>query len=137
MSTRSTIGVERPDGSVVYVYCHYDGYPSHHVPILVGSYTTAELAEALLAPGDISSLCEAVGEKHPFEDRPDGQCNYYGRDRGETGVDARIASDFAAFNEAANNDYAYVFRAGAWQGRARRGAWMPAMDLLRGEDDES
>jgi hypothetical protein len=34
MATRSVIGVERADGSFLGVYCHYDGYPSHVVPLM-------------------------------------------------------------------------------------------------------
>jgi len=35
MSTHSTIGYELPGGSYAGVYCHYDGYPEHIVPVLL------------------------------------------------------------------------------------------------------
>ena len=35
MSTHSTIGYELPGGSYAGVYCHYDGYPEHIVPVIL------------------------------------------------------------------------------------------------------
>jgi len=35
MSTHSTIGYELPGGSYAGVYCHFDGYPEHIVPVLL------------------------------------------------------------------------------------------------------
>jgi hypothetical protein len=37
MSTRSTIGYETEDGDYVGVYCHFDGYPGHVIPVLANS----------------------------------------------------------------------------------------------------
>lgn len=34
MATRSTIAYEDDNGKTVGVYCHWDGYPSHMLPIL-------------------------------------------------------------------------------------------------------
>ena len=34
MSTHSTIGYETEDGGYVGVYCQFDGYPTHMLPIL-------------------------------------------------------------------------------------------------------
>lgn len=56
MATRSAIALQRPDGSLRAVYCHWDGYPSHHLPILTSHYQTAKAAAALIRPGDISCL---------------------------------------------------------------------------------
>lgn len=131
MGTRSNIGVERADGSVIGIYCHWDGYPSHHVPILTKHYNTEALALALVEPGDMSSLAESVGEKHNFDARPDGQCNYYGRDRGEKNTEARIYPTREAFDRDAHNDYAYLFRGGKWWGRAYGGAWGDASLMVQ------
>jgi len=35
VSTHSTIGYELPGGSYAGVYCHYDGYPEHIVPVIL------------------------------------------------------------------------------------------------------
>lgn len=57
MSTRSYIGTARKDGKIDrLIYCHYDGYPSHHLPILQGYYNSLDLADALIDLGGISSL---------------------------------------------------------------------------------
>lgn len=67
MGTRSDIIVRRTDGSWKRIYCHWDGYLEHNGKILFEHYNSQELAEALVAPGDLSSLGEIVGEKHPFD----------------------------------------------------------------------
>lgn len=91
MATRSNINVKVGD---VYhcIYCHWDGYPSHHSPILTGHYNSQELAEKLVSQGYISSLDESCDqpEGHSFETRIDGYTVYYGRDRGEKNVDFKV-----------------------------------------------
>ena len=56
MGTRSAIGYELPSGKIKAVYCHWDGYPKHHLPILIEHYNTLEKAKALIKPGSMSSL---------------------------------------------------------------------------------
>jgi hypothetical protein len=34
MSTRCTIGYEDANGNTIGVYCHFDGYPKHMLPII-------------------------------------------------------------------------------------------------------
>ena len=38
MSTRARIGIVRPNGSILSIYTHSDGYISHHGPILLEHY---------------------------------------------------------------------------------------------------
>lgn len=56
MGTRSAIGHELPSGKIKAVYCHWDGYPKHHLPILIKHYNTLEKAKALIKPGSMSTL---------------------------------------------------------------------------------
>ena len=56
MATRSAIGYRKPDGSVRAVYCHWDGYPSHQLPILEKHYNGIRKVQALIKPGSMSSL---------------------------------------------------------------------------------
>ncbi len=56
MGTRSRIGIELQDSSVVSVYCHWDGYPEHNGRILVSDYTTPEAVKELIDGGSMSSL---------------------------------------------------------------------------------
>lgn len=56
MGTRSAIGYRQPSGAVRAVYCHYDGYPSHQLPILKEHYNTLSKVQELIRPGSMSSL---------------------------------------------------------------------------------
>ena len=56
MGTRSRIGIELPDHSVVSVYCHWDGYPTGNGKTLVEHYLNREDVEELIDGGSMSSL---------------------------------------------------------------------------------
>jgi hypothetical protein len=97
MSTRSYIVIEkkRESGEKFYegVYCHSDGYPSYNGKILFNHYKDRAKVEKLISLGDLSSLGERIepteSSGHCFDKREAGVCVFYGRDRGETGVDAK------------------------------------------------
>jgi len=72
MSTRSRIAIEKQDGTVESIYCHFDGYLSHNGETLQNHYSTREKMEKLIELGDISSL----------ENTPEETVAYH-RDRGE------------------------------------------------------
>jgi hypothetical protein len=56
MGTRSRIGIEMPDHTIVSVYCHWDGYPEYNGKILVEHYQNREDVQELIDGGGISSL---------------------------------------------------------------------------------
>jgi hypothetical protein len=56
MGTRSRIGYELPDHSVVSVYCHWDGYVEHNGKILVEHYLKREDVQELIDGGSMSTL---------------------------------------------------------------------------------
>jgi len=56
MGTRSRIGYELPDHSVVSVYCHWDGYVEHNGKILVEHYLNRDDVKELIDGGSMSSL---------------------------------------------------------------------------------
>jgi hypothetical protein len=56
MGTRSRIGYELPDHSVVSSYCHWDGYPEHNGRILVQQYLNRDDVQELIDGGSMSSL---------------------------------------------------------------------------------
>lgn len=121
MSTNARIGVQNEDGTVTSVYTHWDGYPSHHGPLLLEHYATEESLRRLLALGDLSSLAPEIGEAHDFDraldEHPDW-VNAYGRDRGEQDVDARThgADDWPDYGQ----EYEYLFDASrTWYVRAQ------------------
>ena len=125
MGTRSRIGVMHGD-TVKSVYCHWDGYLEHNGAILQQHYDSAR-ANNLVALGDMSSLRPEIGEKHAFskhdfpgiESRVHNEdwCTFYGRDRGESGIEFKVAHTFASFLdqvEACGAEYYYIMRDGVW-----------------------
>ena len=136
MATRSAIALETPRGLRA-VYCHYDGYPSHHLPILQARYGSARKAAALIAPGDISCLrtrstwqsgatlrdahgdplTDSEGNWRSEGDR-DAQPLYY-LERGEKDVAPRRFANVDALTDWADGcgcEHVYVFRPRAgWQ----------------------
>ena len=75
MATRSRIGIELQDGSILSAYHHWDGYPTWLGRILETHYNTKEKVSALIDGGDMSSCwTDTVWG----EDRTDG--NKYGPD---------------------------------------------------------
>ena len=128
MGTRSRIGVMHGD-KVKSVYCHWDGYLAHNGRILAEYYDSAKTNE-LVALGDLSSLAPSIGEKHAFSqfDLPPDEveaykaqtqdwCTFYGRDRGETGTEWKVAQTFDEFMEQCDNsgaEFYYIMRDGVW-----------------------
>ena len=128
MGTRSRIGVMHGD-TVKSVYCHWDGYLAHNGAILQEHYNSAK-ANHLVALGDLSSLRPNIGEKHAFSqfDLPaekveaykkltEDMCTFYGRDRGETGTDFKVAHTFVEFLAQVENcggEYYYIMKDGVW-----------------------
>ena len=109
MGTRSTIAIQNADNTVTGIYCHWDGYVSHNGKILAENYTTEAKVRELIALGDLSSLGETVGAKTDFNNAAKGQCVAYGRDRGETGVDAVTFDSHADLIEQMGQEYDYLF----------------------------
>lgn len=92
MSTHSYIGVTEVDGTLKYVYCHSDGYPSYLGRMLLTHYNAPELATGLVNLGDLSMVRERLapdkGEHHTFkkpvrEGPKGGITTAYHRDRKE------------------------------------------------------
>ena len=61
MSTRATIAVRRADGYYDAVYLHFDGYPDHTGETLKEYFATQDLAEELVAGGDLRCLDRTTG----------------------------------------------------------------------------
>lgn len=117
MSTRSSIAILRVDGTMSQVYCHSDGYLSWNGALLYEHYKNAYKVEKIMTLGDMSSLAEEVdipvGQTHSFEygERAEGVSVFYGRDRGEEGIEARQFSNFEEFKKDGDfQEYDYVFK---------------------------
>lgn len=118
MSTRSRIGIVNADGTVTHVYCHYDGYPSHHAPILLGAYDTEEKVRELLAMGSISVLDRSIGEAQgPYDVRPEGWCSFHGRDYRSSHMPAETTApeEFLAAAVGSDAEWVYLFAEGTWR----------------------
>lgn len=107
MSTRGLVAIMDDDGSCRSIYVHNDMYESHAGKILAEHYATRELAERLLALGDLSSLGET----------PES-CVAYARDRGEELHEPTPWSDrWQLAREAFDRfwaNYVYLFMDGKW-----------------------
>lgn len=109
MSTRSRIGYQLDDGSILSVYHHWDGYPSGLGAKLIADYTTAEKVTDLIDGGDISTCMsrrtwDGVGT--------DDEVVLYYSERGDEGVEPIVATDeneFLQQTRQCDGEYAYVF----------------------------
>ena len=111
MATRSRIGIELKDGSILSAYHHWDGYPQWLGRILSTQYNTREQAAELIDGGDMSSCWnDTVWGK----DRTDGQKygpEYYSQ-RGEDCPPRydQTREEFLSDGE----EYSYVFTNAGW-----------------------
>ena len=104
MATRSRIGFQLKDGSIVSSYHHWDGYPTGLGQYLVDHYTNVDDVRELIDGGDMSTCMK--------EDGPE----YY-VDRGDRNTDPQYTltfEDFITMTEECWGEYGYVFVNGSW-----------------------
>ena len=95
MGTRSFIGIQNEDESIRYVYCHWDGYPSHNGKILNEHYTDRKKVDKLLDGGDMSVLNEDITD-----------VEYYNQMRGQDpDNDAALVDNMVVFLEDIKNSW--------------------------------
>jgi len=110
MATRSRIGIELPDESILSVYHHWDGYPEWLGRILKTHYNTKEQVSELIDGGDMSSAWTNAG----FNNETVAQGPLYYSQRGDD-CPPRLDSDLCEFLLPDNSEeFAYVFRNGEW-----------------------
>ena len=109
MGTRSRIGIELKDSSILSVYHHWDGYPEWLGRILETHYNTRELIEELIDGGDMSSAWTNCGWQN--ENRPESGPMYYS-ERGDSSP-PRLDKDMEEFFSV-GEEYSYVFRNVNW-----------------------
>jgi len=61
MGTRSRIGLQLADDSILSIYCHWDGYPEFNGVKLVEHFNSYDKAAELIDGGDISALWTNAG----------------------------------------------------------------------------
>ena len=110
MATRSLIGKQNTDNTVTFIYCHHDGYPKGVGATLNKSYSNTNRVNELLKLGDLSVLGEFIGEKQDFNNYNSNYCLAYGRDRNESGTEAKtIDKDIYVQENLRGEDYKYIY----------------------------
>jgi len=115
MATRSRIGIELKDGSILSAYHHWDGYPQWLGRILSTHFNTKELVSELIDGGDMSTCwtrdrwCET-----PFkmDEAAEYGPQYYSQ-RGED-CPPKLMTKKEYLTKDNNEEYAYIFRDGEW-----------------------
>ena len=137
MATRSTIAMKTPEGKIRAIYCHWDGYVACNGRILQENYQAAYKIARLIEQGDMSSLAAEPmpnpSEAHSFNAPQDGVVVYYGRDRGETGVETKEFVNFDEFETEMSHmgcEYFYVFNGNEWIVSQGTGVFDRVEDLL-------
>lgn len=116
MATRSRIGIEKEDGTIRSIYCHWDGYPAYNGRILLENYTNREKVEKLIALGDISvlgkELAPGEGVEHSFDNRSPDVTIAYSRDRGDAFNQPRENFSLKGFVNSYSEEFGYIFTKG-------------------------
>jgi hypothetical protein len=106
------------DGTIKHSYCHFDGYPNGVGHTLVENYSEIEKVEELLSFGDMSFLSPKVNPDgiHNFNSPEKDVTVFYGRDRGETGIDSVTTpmDEYLSVKHSSCIDYQYLFSGGQW-----------------------
>ena len=119
MATRSRIGIELKDGSVLSAYHHWDGYPSWLGRILNTHYNTREKVAELIDGGDMS-VCWTKDRWTDKQIAPYVMENVEAEEYGpqhyaQRGEDCppRLDKDMEEFF-ADGEEYSYIFRNDNW-----------------------
>jgi hypothetical protein len=98
MATRSRIGIELSDGSILSAYHHWDGYPEWLGRILNTHYNSKELAAELIDGGDMSK-CWGEDKKPEYFSQRGDNC--------PPRLDATLIDDYLLGEN--NEEFAYLF----------------------------
>ena len=86
--------------------------------MLIDNYMDEDKIDKLISLGDISSLRERVepnaDEKHDFDNALEDVTIFYGRDRGETGVDCQTYWDAQGYISRGGEEYNYLYKDNDW-----------------------
>ena len=107
MSTRSNIAIQKPDGTILSIYVHSDGYPDGVGQCLIDNYKTYISAEKLFRYGDASYLGSTLTE-----------CSFYHRDWKRDLDAAHVHKNFESFKTHYAGDvfieFVYLYKDGQW-----------------------
>jgi hypothetical protein len=107
MATRSTIAIEKSDGTIEQIYCHWDGYPEYNGKILLQSYSNPMKLQELIDMGNMSSLDSTIDA-----------CEFWVRDQNdsmETAKPRRYSSYWDYVTNLSREQFNYILReSGEW-----------------------
>ena len=115
MGTRSRIGIQLKDGSILSAYHHWDGYPEWLGRILVTHYNSYDQASELIDGGDMSSCWTNERWSNDLLDRHrDVYGAQYYSQRGEE-CPPRLDADLCEYLlPDGSEEYAYLFVNNEW-----------------------
>ena len=129
MGTRSAIGYKTETGKVRAKYSHYDGYVAGCGKTLQEHYQQARKIAQMVELGDQSYMDKEIfpmpGSGHSFDTPEEGVTIFYGRDRGETNVEAvefDTVQEFVEYYTDSGCEYFYLHTAAGWIVHDRYGA---------------
>ena len=116
MGTRSRIGIQLQDNSILSVYCHYDGYPAFNGRVLRDNFDTVEKVRNLIDGGNMS--CTWTNADWNNETLPESGPLYYTM-RGESIEDNapelnKNQSEYLKTADDCGEEYAYLFTSAGW-----------------------
>ena len=116
MGTRSRIGIQLKDDSILSVYCHYDGYPSFNGKVLREFYNTKEKVSQLINGGNMSCTWTNAGWNN--ETLPEmGPLHYTMRGESIESNAPELSKDHGEYlkmSANADEEYSYLFADGEW-----------------------
>jgi hypothetical protein len=116
MGTRSRIGIQLSDDSILSVYCHYDGYPEFNGRVLRDEYDTVEKVRKLIDGGDMSCTWTNAGWNN--ETLPEmGPLHYTMRGESIENNAPELSKDHGEYlkmSANADEEYSYLFADGEW-----------------------
>lgn len=127
MATRSTIALKQKNhGSILYIYCHFDGYPEGVGQTLLDHYKDYDKVLELVKLGGLSSLRQNIHpktEKHEFGNAEEDVTVAYHRDRGDDYILHLSQDEKELLKDLKDSwtEYYYLFKDNNWYG-------MPARD---------
>ena len=111
MATRSRIGIQLKDDSILSVYCHWDGYPEFNGVKLIEHFNSYDKAAELIDGGDISALWTNAGWDNETLEQT---APLYYSSRGED-LPPRLDSDLCEYLlPDGAEEYHYLFTNGKW-----------------------
>jgi hypothetical protein len=116
MATRSIIAQATTTG-IRAIYCHWDGYPEHHMPILEGYYFSQDKVQELINLGSISMLGKYIGTAAQAACKYPDICIFYHRDL-DYELDIHEVKDEKELQELGDDlgvDHVYLFENDEWK----------------------